>query len=220
MGGRLLRFVRVSLARINLELAELSTTEAGLGKHAPDSPLDEKDGTTLTNHAWGLDFFAADVAGEAGVDLGIFLSASQNNLVGIDDDDEVTRVDVRGENRLVLAAEEACCLNGDLAEDFALGVDHIPLALDFVWLGGKCLHVLCVRKNRLRKRLVREGVGKLGTDFRGVNREILRIFRGEVESVGKFRFPGANWEFCLIAGGNFGVERGAAVFRFWLGAFW
>jgi hypothetical protein len=29
-----------------------------------------------------------------------------------------------------------------LAEDLALGVDHIPLALDFVRLGGKRLHVL------------------------------------------------------------------------------
>jgi hypothetical protein len=45
----------------------------------------------------------------------------------------------------VLAAEEAGGFDSDLAEDFALGVDHIPLALDFLGLGGKCLHVLVRR---------------------------------------------------------------------------
>jgi hypothetical protein len=42
----------------------------------------------------------------------------------------------------VFATEEACGLDSDLAEDLALGVDHIPLALDFMRLGGKRIHVL------------------------------------------------------------------------------
>jgi hypothetical protein len=63
-------------------------------------------------------------------------------LVSIDHDDEIAGVNVGGENWLVLATEEACGLNSDLAEDLALGVDHIPLALDFMRLGGKRIHVL------------------------------------------------------------------------------
>ena len=47
-----------------------------------------------------------------------------------------------GECWLVLATEEDCGLNSDLAKDFVFGIDHIPLALDFVRLGGKRLHVL------------------------------------------------------------------------------
>jgi hypothetical protein len=34
-----------------------------------------------------------------------------------------------------------------LAKDLALGIDHIPLALDFVRLGGKRLHVLVLRND-------------------------------------------------------------------------
>ncbi len=140
--GRRLGFVRVGFTCIDLELAELGATEAGLGDHAPDGALDEEDRTTIADDAWGLDLLAADVAGETGVDLGVLLVTGQDNLVSIDHDDKIAGVNVGGENRLVLAAEEACSLNSDLAEDLALGVDHIPLALDFMRLGGKRIHVL------------------------------------------------------------------------------
>ncbi len=140
--GRCLGFVRVDLTCIDLELAKLSAAQASLRDHSPDSALDEKDWATLTDDAWGLDFLAADVAGETSVDLGGFLGASQRNLVGIDDDDEVTGINVGGESGLVLASQEACSLDGNLAENLALGVDDIPLALDFMRLGGKRIHVL------------------------------------------------------------------------------
>lgn len=140
--GWLLGFVRMSLAGIDVELAELATAKAGFGKHSPDGALDEKHGTPLANDAWSLDFLATDVAGEAGINFGRFLGAGEDDLVRIDDDDEVTGVNMGGENRLVLAAKEACSLHSDLAEDLALGIDHIPLALYFVRLGGKRLHVL------------------------------------------------------------------------------
>jgi hypothetical protein len=41
----------------------------------------------------------------------------------------------------VLATQKACGFNSDLAENFAFGIDHIPIALDFMWFGGKCLHL-------------------------------------------------------------------------------
>ena len=137
--------MRVGLTGIDLELAELGATEAGLWDHAPDSALNEQDRAALTDDAWRLDLLATDPAGEPGVNLGGFLGAGQDALIGIDDDDEIPGINVAGENRLVLAAEQACCLYGDLTEDLALGVDHIPLALDFVRLGGKRLHVLVIK---------------------------------------------------------------------------
>ena len=183
VGDGSLRFVWVGLTGIDLELAELGATEAGLRDHPPDGALDEQDRTALADNAWSLDLLATDVAGEAGVDLGSFLGAGKDALVGIDDDDEISGVNVAGENGLVLAAEEACGLNGDLAEDLALGIDHIPLALDFVRLGGKRLHVLVVEK-WLRTHGVGEGVGKLGSSFLGVNREIVGKFLVFLSSLG------------------------------------
>ena len=147
VGGRCLGFVRVGFTCIDLELAELGAAEAGLRDHTPDCALDEQDRTTLADDAWSLDFLATDIAGETGVNLGSLLGAGKDNLVSIDDDDKVTGINVGGENWLVLATEEARSLNSDLAEDLALGVDHIPLALDFMRLGGKRLHVLVIKNS-------------------------------------------------------------------------
>ena len=44
------------------------------------------------------------------------------HLVGVDDDDEVTGVDVLGELRLVLAAQQAGYLAGEPAQDDVAGV--------------------------------------------------------------------------------------------------
>lgn len=142
MSNRCLRFVWVRLTSINLELAELRAAEACLWDHAPDSALHEEDWTTLANNPRSFYFLSTDVAGEAGVNLGSLLGAGEDNLVSVDDDDKIARINVGGENRLVLAAEEARGLNSDLTEDLALGVDHVPFALDFMRLGGKRLHVL------------------------------------------------------------------------------
>ena len=73
---------------------------------------------------------AARVAGVAVGHLGGQLVAGQGDLLGVDDDDEVAGVDVRGEGRLVLAAQQGRGLDGEAAEDDVGGVDDVPLALD------------------------------------------------------------------------------------------
>ena len=140
MDGWLLGFVRVLGTGVDLQLGVLGAAEGILRKHAPDGVFNEEDGTALTDHAWGLDLLATDVSGETGVDLVDFLGAGEADLVGVDDDDEVTGVDMRREDRLVLAAQKAGGLNGDQTEDLVLGVDDIPVAHDFVRLGGKRFH--------------------------------------------------------------------------------
>jgi hypothetical protein len=58
------------------------------------------------------------------------LALGEHDLVGVDDDDVVAGVDVRGEHRLVLATEHASDLGAETTEDEALGVDDVPSALD------------------------------------------------------------------------------------------
>ena len=53
---------------------------------------------------------------------------------------EIAGVDVRGEDDLVLATQEAGSFDGDLAEDLVLGIDHMPLALDVARLCRKRFH--------------------------------------------------------------------------------
>ena len=68
----------------------------------------------------------------AGVAVGHLLGplvAGQVHLVGVDDDDEVTSVDVGRVHRLVLAPEEGGGLGGQTAQDNVLRVDDVPLAL-------------------------------------------------------------------------------------------
>ena len=73
-----------------------------------------------------LDGLAADVAGVAGVDLVLLLAAGEAGVLGVDDDDEVTGIDVRREYGLMLPAKETGCLHGDFSDDLVLGIDDVP----------------------------------------------------------------------------------------------
>lgn len=132
-----MRMIRTS---IDFQLGELLATQAALGKHAPDGTLQKKNRTTLAHHPWSFHFFTTDEASETGVNFVIFLGAAEFDLIGIDDHNEVTGVDVRGEDRLVLATEQHGGFNSHGTEDLVLGVDDMPCALHILWLGGKCFH--------------------------------------------------------------------------------
>ena len=58
------------------------------------------------------------------------LVAGQGDLVDIDHDHVVAAVDVRGEARLVLAAQEIGDDHCEAADDQPLGIDQVPLLLD------------------------------------------------------------------------------------------
>ena len=68
------------------------------------------------------------------------LDARETDLVGVDDDDEVTGVDMRGVLRLVLTLENMSGLRGDATENLVLSVDEKPFALNFVGLCVIGLH--------------------------------------------------------------------------------
>src|SRR5690606_36782292 len=67
--------------------------------------------------------------------------AGEGKLVGVDDDDEVTSVDVRRECWLMLAAEQVCRLDREAAEHHVGGVDDVPLM-------GHVSGLRCVRRHR------------------------------------------------------------------------
>src|SRR5690606_17777389 len=90
----------------------------------------------------GLGLQTAGVAGVAVDALRVHLVAAHHDLVGVDHDHVVAGVDVGGEDRLVLAAQDAGDLGGEPAEDQALGVDHVPLTLDLAGFGGVRLHAI------------------------------------------------------------------------------
>src|SRR4029079_12741550 len=68
------------------------------------------------------------------------LAPGQADLLGVDDDDVVAAVDVRGEGRLVLAAQAHGDDRGEPAEHQPVGVDQHPLLLHVGSLEAKGLH--------------------------------------------------------------------------------
>ncbi len=120
---------------VDLEFAVNRTSETIVRDHSLDSAFNEKLGTALTALTEGFGFVAADKAREAHVGLLSLLFTTDLDVGGIDDNDEVTRVNMRGENGLVLATKQVCSLHGNMAKVLVLGIDHPPLAF---YLGGFC----------------------------------------------------------------------------------
>ena len=131
-------------AGVDLELLQHLTAEAVLGEHAPDGLLDGLAGVLLEQLADRRGGEAARVAGVAVGQLVGRLVAGEGDLLGVDDDDEVTGVHVRGEDRLVLAAQQVRGLDGEAAQDDVGGVDDVPLALDVTGLGAVRAHGECL----------------------------------------------------------------------------
>jgi hypothetical protein len=55
------------------------------------------------------------------------LLAGESDLLGVDDDDVVSVIDMRSESRLVLAAQDVGDDGGEPTDDETLGVDEHPL---------------------------------------------------------------------------------------------
>ena len=95
---------------------------------------------------------ATDAAGVAGVPvvlLVLVFLAGEHDLLGVDDDDVVTGVDVRGVGRLVLAAEAIGDDRCEAADNQPVRVDHNPLLFHLAGFGGVGLHSSCSSNARL-----------------------------------------------------------------------
>src|SRR5699024_11073755 len=126
---RILRGVRVLGTGVDLQLLHLGTSETILRNHTGDSLLDCTLGVGGQELGVVDALEAAGVSGVAVSALPLELRHGQRDLVGVDDDDEVTGVDIRSKGGLVLAAQEACNLRSKATEHLVSGVDDVLLAL-------------------------------------------------------------------------------------------
>ncbi len=120
-------------ASIDLELAELGTTQLILGDHSLDGPLENELRLARAHLGRGFNGLTTDVTGVTCVDLVPLLIPGEAGLLGINDDNEVASINVRGEDGLVFAAEEAGSLDSDFSDNLVLGIDDVPRTLDVSW---------------------------------------------------------------------------------------
>src|SRR5436190_8519704 len=127
-GLGLLGGVRVLGARVDLELLVDLAAERPLGKHAPDGALHEVLGVALDQLRRGLRAQAAREQRVVAVELDRPLLAGEAHLVRVHDHDEIARVDVAGEGRAVLAAQDVRDLGRGAAQRLGLDVGDEPRA--------------------------------------------------------------------------------------------
>ena len=138
---RLLRIVRMRGALVDLEVGHLLAAERTARNHALHGLLDHTLRIlAVQDLALGTALDPARVTGVPVEDVGVALVAGQLHLLGIDHDDMVAAIHVRGVGRLVLATQDVRQDAGEPAENEAVGVDDVPLLLDFGRLQIEGLH--------------------------------------------------------------------------------
>src|SRR5690625_715968 len=168
-GLRLLRGVRVVRAGVDLELLQLLAAEGVLREHAADRLLDGALGEALEQLRVADGLEPARVPGVAVGDLVLALAPGQGDLRGVDDDDIVTTVDVRGEARLVLPTEQGGDLRRQSAEDDVGSVDDVPALLDVAGLRCVRAHGRSLRfshRGRRGRRTAAHCLAKLAAGIR------------------------------------------------------
>ena len=132
-------------AFVNFELGEQHATEAILGNHAFDGVRDEMLGLASAKTLDGRIFFAALPTGVRHVFLGGFFFAGDLDLLGVDHDDKVARVEVRGVGGLVFSAQNIGDLHGQTAQNSALGINYVPLAFVQIHFRQMRFHVFPIK---------------------------------------------------------------------------
>src|SRR5471032_382440 len=98
--------MRMFGAGIDAQIAELHAAERSARQHALDRFLDDAFWKTALENRLGRALLnPADKTGVAVVDFLLAFSPAEHHFGGVDDDDVVTVVDVRGVSGLVLAAQ-------------------------------------------------------------------------------------------------------------------
>src|SRR4051812_23675977 len=136
--SRLLRDVWVVRVGIHAQLAAKDlATKRRLRQHAVHRLLDHTLRMLLQHRAEGREASMPHVAGVTEVLLVLGLSTGHSHFGCVDDDDSITRIHVRREDWLVLAANDLGDLTRESAEDHAFGIDDEPLLLDIARAGAK-----------------------------------------------------------------------------------
>ena len=138
--GGLLRGMGMSSFCVHLELLDHGVAERAFGQHAFDGFF-KRAARVFGLHVTKVSRRdAARVTRVAIVNFVDRLGAGHTQLGCIDDDDEVTGIDVRRINGLVLAAQTARHFGGYMTKNEVVGVNHEPAVLDVLRFGGKGFH--------------------------------------------------------------------------------
>src|SRR5947208_1891174 len=92
---------------IDLELSINGAAEPIVRNHPADRSLDQQFGMTRPTRAHILGLVSADVTRKAHEAFLFFFFARHTDLVGVDDDYEVARIDMWSENRFVFATQKS-----------------------------------------------------------------------------------------------------------------
>ena len=115
-------------AGIEMQSLHLLAAKRAARNHALHGLFQDALGKAAIQHlvgCHGLD--PAGIAGVLVIGLLLQLVAGQADLVGIDDHDMVTAIDMRGEARLMLAAQDIGDDHREAAYHQAVGIDQVPL---------------------------------------------------------------------------------------------
>lgn len=146
------------------KLSEHLGREAVLRQHALDGLHHDKFGFLEPHVSELAVFLTTDVARKGHILSRFFFLAGEDDLARVNDDNEISGVDVGRVSGLVTAAQDIGGFNGETAEYFPLSIDQMPLGgLQRLILGQIGFH--------LRK-------GAKGKDFAiGCQPRTLHIFR-------------------------------------------
>lgn len=136
----LLSSVWVFAAGVDLELLDHSVAERTLWKHALNGNFESTTRMLCLHFLEGRFVDAAWVASVTIVGLLAGLFGGKNQLVSIDDNNIIARINVRGKFWLVLAAKAQSDFASKAAEHLITGIDHEPFALNLKRLGREGLH--------------------------------------------------------------------------------
>ncbi len=128
--NRLLSLLIMSVACVNLEAGDCLVTDGVVREHTLYSELHCKLGTSLHKSAVLYFLQTTDVAGMVAIVLLSQLLAGQNSLGCVDNDYELTAINVGGEFRAMLAAKNVCSSNSGLTEGLTCSVNDVPFTLD------------------------------------------------------------------------------------------
>ena len=120
---------------IDAEFLKLQSPEFGVGQHALHRFADYTIGMPFVHAAVRRSSQTAGITGMAVIDLLLSLVAGDLDLFGIDHDDVIADIGMRGELGLALAAQNLGNFRGQTPEDFVRSVDHEPLPLNVAGLG-------------------------------------------------------------------------------------
>jgi hypothetical protein len=126
--------VRLLGAGVDLQFPDLRAPELVAGQHPLHGLPQDLGRPALELLAERPAAQATGVARVAAVHLLVELVAGDVDLLRVDDDDEVARVDMGRVGRLVLAAQGIGDAGGQTAERLPLGIDEVPAASDLARL--------------------------------------------------------------------------------------